>query len=133
MSVSAVTLTVMEGSLKKKELVFAHPARCLIGRAEDCDLRIPGDAGHLDVSRYHCELEVDPPSIWVRDVGSLNGTFVNGRLIGRRSRAADESDSGPSAAHELHEGDELMVGDTVFQVHVRIGSDMPVPTLLPWA
>lgn len=132
MSSSAVTLTVKEGTLDEKELVFVHPAHCLIGRATDCDIHIPGNADHLGVSRHHCDLEIDPPSIRVRDVGSLNGTYVNGRMIGRRTRSPNEPDSGPSAVHELHDGDELMVGDTVFRVAVSIADDMPVPLFLPW-
>jgi pSer/pThr/pTyr-binding forkhead associated (FHA) protein len=52
--------------------------KLLIGRAEDCDLRIESDF----VSRYHCILLLDEYSLRLRDLGSKNGTFVNGCRIG---------------------------------------------------
>ncbi|KYC36281.1 hypothetical protein WA1_52005 [Scytonema hofmannii PCC 7110] len=35
-------------------------------------------------SRYHCLLDINPPDIRVRDFGSRNGTYVNGKKIGQR-------------------------------------------------
>jgi pSer/pThr/pTyr-binding forkhead associated (FHA) protein len=37
------------------------------------------------ISRYHCLLDINPPDIRIRDFDSLNGTYVNGECIGRRS------------------------------------------------
>ncbi len=49
-------------------------ARLLIGRAEDCDLRIR----HASISRHHCCIERDEDGDWVlRDVGSTLGTIVD--------------------------------------------------------
>ena len=79
-----VTLTVAQDELPDKEFVFDEPAECIIGRAADCDIQIPTDGEHGDVSRHHCVVEIHPPHAQVRDLGSLNGTFVNGRLVGRR-------------------------------------------------
>jgi S1-C subfamily serine protease len=54
----------------------------VIGRADDCDLQLP-DAG---VSAHHVELHVEPGLVTVRDLGSRNGTFVDGeRLSGSRA------------------------------------------------
>jgi predicted component of type VI protein secretion system len=52
--------------------------KLLIGRAEDCDVR--PDSGF--VSAYHCVLLLDDYTLRVRDLGSKNGTLVNGRRIG---------------------------------------------------
>jgi pSer/pThr/pTyr-binding forkhead associated (FHA) protein len=82
----AVTLTLKKGRLKAKQFVDG-PARCLVGRAPICDLRVPSDADHWTVSRLHCLLDLDPPEIHIRDLGSRNGTFVNGKLIGQRNPA----------------------------------------------
>ena len=121
-----VSLTVPRGSVDGAEYVFEEPGRCIIGRAEDCDIRVPLDYLHADVSRHHCLLEIDPPSIRVRDLGSRNGTFVNGEMIGRRpiQQAAEGADVN-AAARELKDGDEILVGNTVFQVGVAPPSGIP--------
>jgi pSer/pThr/pTyr-binding forkhead associated (FHA) protein len=51
--------------------------RFSIGRAEDCDLRI----ADRRVSRHHCELILDGDDLFVRDLKSSNGTFVNDERI----------------------------------------------------
>jgi predicted component of type VI protein secretion system len=48
-----------------------------IGRREDCDLRIPVG----DVSRKHCRLVLTSENVRVQDLGSSNGTFVNGQQV----------------------------------------------------
>jgi pSer/pThr/pTyr-binding forkhead associated (FHA) protein len=40
----------------------------------------------MRISRYHCLLDINSPDIRVRDLGSLNGTIVNGKKIGQRQR-----------------------------------------------
>jgi pSer/pThr/pTyr-binding forkhead associated (FHA) protein len=50
----------------------------LIGRAEDCDLRLESDF----VSNYHCILLLDQYTLQLRDLGSKNGTLVNGCRVG---------------------------------------------------
>jgi hypothetical protein len=47
----------------------------LLGRGTDCDLRLV-DAG---VSRHHVELRVEEDQVVLVDLGSTNGTFVNGQ------------------------------------------------------
>src|SRR5262245_42368052 len=49
----------------------------VIGRREDCDLRIPLG----DVSRKHCRLVRDGDMLKVEDLGSSNGTYLNGRRV----------------------------------------------------
>jgi hypothetical protein len=50
----------------------------LIGREEDCLLRPDSEF----VSRHHCVLLLDDYTLRIRDLGSKNGTFVNGRRVG---------------------------------------------------
>jgi pSer/pThr/pTyr-binding forkhead associated (FHA) protein len=105
-----ITLNVVQREVPETLCVFDGPARCIVGRAEDCDIQITGRY-QADVSRHHCCLEVDPPTIRVRDLGSLNGTYVNGQLVGRRLyRPLKEAGVGEGAAHELKDGDEVGVG-----------------------
>jgi pSer/pThr/pTyr-binding forkhead associated (FHA) protein len=116
-----VKLTIVQGAEPGKEFVFHGRAICKAGRSADCQVRLPNDLVHLDVSRHHFLLEVNPPEVCVRDMGSRNGTFVNGRKIGQRSRALAAEEALVLAMEEypLEDGDEIRVGGTVFRVHIQ--------------
>ena len=120
MSSRKVILTVVRGSAEGQEYIFDDHSWCLVGRGNDCDLRLPKDFEHADISRHHCLLEIDLPSVRVRDLGSRNGTYVNGLKIGQRSAAAiaPEFDLSDFAAHELRDRDEIQVGHTVFRIEM---------------
>jgi two-component system response regulator GlrR len=49
-------------------------ARCTIGACESCDLVLGDDT----VSRFHCEVLIEPGGSRIRDLGSVNGVFVDG-------------------------------------------------------
>ena len=69
------------------------------------------------VSRHHCVLDIAPPAIHVRDLGSRNGTFVNGVRI---DDTADEQPEAPVAGGlDLKDGDQFQLGSTAFQVKVE--------------
>jgi len=72
----------------------------VIGRRQDCDLCVP----LMVVSRRHCELSQDQGRLHVRDLGSRNGTFLNGRQV-------DEADVSP--------GDKIKIGAVTFAVQVN--------------
>jgi predicted component of type VI protein secretion system len=71
----------------------------VIGRREDCDLRIPLG----DVSRKHCRLILEGEVIKVEDLGSSNGTYRNGERVQQAELAA---------------GDTLQIGPVVFVLQV---------------
>ncbi|MGD9645905.1 MAG: FHA domain-containing protein [Pirellulales bacterium] len=75
-------------------------SKFLIGRAEDCHLRPKSDL----ISRHHCVLLLEEQSLTVRDLGSRNGTLVNGERV--------------SGERELVTGDTLVVGPLQFEVSV---------------
>lgn len=54
--------------------VVAVPGRLTIGRGSDCDLVLD----EPEMSRRHAMIEATPAGIWLRDLGSANGTYVNG-------------------------------------------------------
>jgi pSer/pThr/pTyr-binding forkhead associated (FHA) protein len=71
----------------------------VIGRREDCDLRIAVG----DVSRKHCRLIVGSDTVEIEDLGSSNGTFVNGTKIHRSP---------------VSPGDTVQVGPVAFVVQI---------------
>jgi pSer/pThr/pTyr-binding forkhead associated (FHA) protein len=114
-----IILTVMDGRLAGKKYVFSKHKTCLIGRANDCEIKLPNELEYLAVSRHHCLLELDPPAIRVRDLGSRNGTYVNGLRIGRDMGCElAQDDDVPFTAFDMGNGDTLRVGDTQFWVTV---------------
>jgi hypothetical protein len=65
----------------------------VIGRSRDCDIQL-ADA---NVSRRHAELRQEGASYWIVDLGSTNGTEVNGKRVKRA---------------KLNEGDTIVLGST---------------------
>jgi pSer/pThr/pTyr-binding forkhead associated (FHA) protein len=116
---TTVTLIVTRGPLAGRKFPFVGPTSCLIGRSRDCTIALPLEVEHLDVSRRHCLLDISPIALRIRDLGSLNGTFVNGKNIGQRGRHdASTEGEGPSCPSvELRDGDEIQLGEhTAFRV-----------------
>ena len=68
-------LIVVGGDVKTKEVTLSLPAT--IGRGNNVTLTLP----HPLVSRQHCEIFEKDGELKVRDLGSLNGTFVNNQRI----------------------------------------------------
>ncbi len=115
-----IKLTITKGKLKDKEYVFRGRTRCTIGRADDCDIRFPYDWEFMTISRHHCLLDMDPPHIRVRDLGSSNGTYISGRQIGRPAPDLGPADAPPPYLweYDLEDGDELGIGDTALRVSI---------------
>jgi pSer/pThr/pTyr-binding forkhead associated (FHA) protein len=108
---SARVQFTLEGSNPVQHFVFTEAQVCIVGRAHDCDISIPRTTKFGDVSRHHCSLRLDPPFVHVRDLGSLNGTFVNNaRVGGRKSKAANERSAANPTWFPLRDGDELRLG-----------------------
>jgi pSer/pThr/pTyr-binding forkhead associated (FHA) protein len=120
MKPARVTLTVTQGIYAGKQYGFDIRRYCMIGRAGDCDIQLPMDYAHSDISRHHCVFEIDPPSVRVRDLGSANGTYVNGVKIGQRPsyQPPEEANLTSCPPCSLQEGDEIQVGHVVLQVHI---------------
>jgi hypothetical protein len=119
---ATVTLRLVKGRFDRTEYVFDERTTCILGRADDCAPRLPSDEYHRTVSRHHCLLDINPPDARIRDFGSLNGTFVNGKKIGQR-KAHQTPEEGAALSfpeHDLSDGDEIRLGDTVFRVEIRL-------------
>ena len=114
-----VRLVVTEGPMKGKEFCFDEHDTFLFGRLEDCHICLPNDA---KVSRHHFLLEVNPPEARIRDLGSMNGTHVNGKKCGGREQG-ETPDDGAKRRHpevDLKDGDRIQVGDTTLVVHIKV-------------
>jgi pSer/pThr/pTyr-binding forkhead associated (FHA) protein len=112
-------LKATAGDLHGQEFALTGPAHCVLGRSRGCTLRLPGDA---TVSRQHCLIEVENDGAFIQDLGSLNGTLVNGEKIGQRARDHhDDSTMVQPPRHGLQAGDELRICNNVFRVEVFNG------------
>ena len=90
-----------------KNRTWESDSKLRIGRLESLEITVNDSS----VSRHHAEIYATPRGWRVRDLQSTNGTFLNGRPIGRRERGTNP---GPSPAgpeeYPLHDGDELLLG-----------------------
>src|SRR5215510_1267438 len=100
-----VNLKVTSGPYKGRIFSFTQHDSFLIGRNPEAHLCLPNDRYF---SRNHCLLEMNPPHSHLRDLGSTNGTFLNGR------RVQDAS---------LNNGDRIQCGETILIVEVTAESD----------
>jgi pSer/pThr/pTyr-binding forkhead associated (FHA) protein len=71
----------------------------IIGRRQDCDLCIP----LMVVSRRHCEINKSREGLKVRDLGSSNGTYLNGKRV---------------TEAEVKPGDYLQIGPLAFGLQI---------------
>ena len=90
----------------------------VVGRTQDCDLCVPSK----QISRRHAELRWSGPRAILVDLGSQNGTLVNGRPIHGEHRLedGDELEFGPYMCTFRSEGGEAPAAD---------GNDLTQPML----
>ncbi|MFN6191449.1 MAG: FHA domain-containing protein [Planctomycetia bacterium] len=79
-----ITKLIVASGKSAGRAISIKRSKLLIGRAEDCDVRPLSE----DVSRRHCAVHVGPADVWVEDLGSRNGTFVNGVKIKEKTKVA---------------------------------------------
>jgi len=79
-----------------------------IGRAVDNEIRL----SQTLVSRHHCRIEQGAEGCWLLDLGSSNGTLVNGERVMRRL---------------LVDGDQIAIGKVRLNVHLDEEEDSPRP------
>jgi eukaryotic-like serine/threonine-protein kinase len=131
MSSTEIVITVVDPNDGDKRYVFSEPQVCVVGRANDCDIQVPSDDKHLEISRHHCLLLIKPPRLRVRDLGSTNGTFVNGVKIGRRRLSGarrgllDDTIVQDCTASQLRSGDEVRLAKAALRLNVEIRAAQP--------
>lgn len=115
-----LSLRVIAGPLKGECFRFQEHATLVAGRSRRAQLQLSEDRV---LSRYHCRFEIRPPDCVVVDLGSRNGTKVNGVKV---------------QAANLSHGDEVKLGDTRLRLEVSNGpakadvkGDAIEPTVMP--
>jgi pSer/pThr/pTyr-binding forkhead associated (FHA) protein len=108
-----VVLTVKNEIGVTEEFVFEQRTQALAGRSVECMWRLCSPFA----SRRHCHFDIDPPNVTVRDLGSLNGTYVNGEPI--------------DGEYDLADGDVVQVASMQWTVHLesvpRVEQNAPEP------
>jgi pSer/pThr/pTyr-binding forkhead associated (FHA) protein len=112
-----IILTGLAGREAGREYVVADGFPCVVGRSRTCPVRLPDDP---TVSRQHCILETQGPLVSVRDLGSKNGTYINGQNIGAGAPNSAEMDDTVHVGepHVLRSGDYLALGANAFLVEI---------------
>jgi pSer/pThr/pTyr-binding forkhead associated (FHA) protein len=95
-------MLVVQGRPPGKILVFPI-GEYYFGRGKECHVRPNSEW----VSRQHCLLRVTPTVVYLRDLGSRNGTLVNGVLL-----AINEE-------RPLQHGDRVQLGQLVFELQLE--------------
>ncbi len=97
-------LTVIAGAHTGLELITSQIGELTAGRGEDSNLRL--DKEPL-ISRRHFRLDINPPWVRLIDLGSTNGTELNGLIVTKAT---------------LSSGDVIVIGET----RIKIGIEVPV-------
>ncbi len=100
-------ILMREGELAGQQWVIAED-QFLIGRGADCDLVLP----ERQVSRHHARILRRPGYFELEDLGSKNGTHLNGQRVTQNVR--------------LQDGDEIQIALAVKIVFIGTGATMPL-------
>jgi serine/threonine-protein kinase len=113
-----IVMEVVSGPHQGQRFTFDKHDVFLVGRSAMAHLQLAGDP-HF--SRFHFRLEVNPPLCYLMDLGSRNGTFVNGE---------------PVRECHLHSGDVISGGVTELKVvansaaqTLELPPKVPIPVL----
>jgi pSer/pThr/pTyr-binding forkhead associated (FHA) protein len=111
-----VNLLLLRGQPRGKRLYFP-PGEYIIGRGPECYVRPNSEL----VSRQHCLVRVGDHAASIADLGSRNGTLLNGTILAAETR--------------LKHGDEVQVGPLVFRVifdeSIRLNQPREIPPAAP--
>ncbi len=101
-------LVIYKGTLSGTRWSISAPSVTL-GRAKDCDIVLP----ERQVSRYHMRIEQDEAGYLLRDLGSKNGTSVNGEAV-------------TGQPYRLRDGDEIEIASVLQMGFVAGDATLPL-------
>jgi serine/threonine-protein kinase len=105
-----VTLTVETGPHQGQVFTFSGHEMFLVGRSKRCHFQL--DRQDMYFSRAHFVVEANPPLCRLSDLGSRNGTYVNGQRV--------------TETVELNNGDVIKAGHTTLRVAMLADSEPDV-------
>lgn len=92
---------------REPQAFLLRPPEVVIGRGRDCDLRIRA----RDVSRRHCRIVFHATHVTIEDLGSTNGTLVNGQPL--------------AGSVALRSGDLIQIGSAKLKVEFLGAAETP--------
>lgn len=99
-----IVLSVIAGPHKGLEFAFDRHDTFLVGRSQHAHFQLPAKDKYF--SRIHFMMEVNPPQCRLIDMGSHNGTYLNGTQV---------------LTADLKDGDQIRAGHTILKVQVQRG------------
>jgi predicted component of type VI protein secretion system len=93
---------------------LVKPGKNVIGRSSEADIQVD----HESISRRHAQLENSGTILFVRDLGSTNGTFV--------------SDQAVNTPTMVELGTIVQIGEVQFRIDPESGGSEPPPPVVSW-
>src|SRR5215468_1702904 len=90
-------LRFISGKYQGGEFPLRPNREIIIGRSSDLDMVLVEDM----VSRKHAKITTDDKNVTIQDLGSTNGTFVNGEKVRKV---------------ELKDGDRILIGTSIIKL-----------------
>ncbi len=95
------TFVGQESAGTPSEAISVQEFPCLVGRGNEAQLRLP----HPSISQRHADLTIENDFLVIRDIGSRNGTYVNGTRV--------------SNPRQVMPGDLIQFGDRLYRLELR--------------
>lgn len=110
----SVKITLVQGEVNdgKTSWVFDKPGDISIGRFSSMQIVIPSKNDYMTISRTNTRIQIRPPRVYVKDFGSKAGTFLDGKLLGKRGdgMTAEEGRKNFSEYTEVKNGSIIGMG-----------------------
>ena len=108
-----IILTVVSGPHSGQTFAFDQHDHFFVGRSKSAQFRLPEKDPYF--SRMHFMVEMNPPACRLLDLGSRNGTHVNGKIV---------------QTVDLTHGDVIQGGNTEIRITLRDGQKDDAPEML---